>query len=472
MRPLMTLLTLSALIACGDDNDDDGTDTSETGSVDLCDGVDGNCYSFGPEDIDALFERINSLENGDTIIFDEGTYAFTNEITIAGADGITIRGQGKNETILDFSGMQNQGDGIYAKSNDFTVSDLQVVDAPKDGIKVEDSSGVTIQRVITTWTNEQDPTNGSYGIYPVKVTDVLLEDSEAYNSSDAGIYVGQCIRAIVRNNIAKGNVAGIEIENTQYADVYGNTAEGNTGGLVAFDLPGNPVIGRDVYIHDNIIKDNNLPNFAPGGTVAQIPAGTGTFAMASRRVEISDNTYENNGSTDIAVVAGLIIQSDPTAWALNTDDLIGDWEDLELTPLGEGVVGNFRSYDFWIHDNTHTNTGTNPDLSTDKLSFALAAIYGSTPIDQIIYDGLLETNNMLPTMDSGDTGMTGEPVSNDNNICVADGTIGNFDVGSWDIDSFPPVLPDLEDLPRGTAPYAPYDCEGIQSGPIPPIELQ
>ena len=59
--------------------------------------------------------------------------------------------------------------------------------------------------------------------------------------------------------------------------IYGNTADDNTAGIVAFDLPGNPIVGRDVRLRDNIIKNNNHVNFAPGGTVAKIPSGTGTF---------------------------------------------------------------------------------------------------------------------------------------------------------------------------------------------------
>mgnify|MGYP001459187303 CR=1 FL=1 len=137
--------------------------------------------------------------------------------------------------------------------------------------------------------------------------------SRAEGASDAGLYVGQCINAIVRNNVCTGNVAGLEIENTQYADVYNNTVEDNAAGLLIFDLPGNPVIGRDVRVHDNVVRNNNLQNFAPGGTVAEIPAGIGTFAMASRRVEIVNNTYENNNTTDIALISGLVSLCDPSS---------------------------------------------------------------------------------------------------------------------------------------------------------------
>jgi len=51
----------------------------------------------------------------------------------------------------------------------------------------------------------------------------------AIAAADAGSYVGQSKNVIVRNNRAESNVAGIEIENTQGADVYDNVAVDNTG---------------------------------------------------------------------------------------------------------------------------------------------------------------------------------------------------------------------------------------------------
>ena len=42
---------------------------------------------------------------------------------------------------------------------------------------------------------------------------------------------------IVRNSLAEYNVAGIEIENSSFADVYDNTTKNNTGGILVFDLP-------------------------------------------------------------------------------------------------------------------------------------------------------------------------------------------------------------------------------------------
>ena len=116
----------------------------------------------------------------------------------------------------------------------------------------------------------------------------MIEHCIAIAASDAGIYVGQSEYIIVRYSEAFDNVAGIEIENSTRADVYGNNVHGNTGGILVFDLPDLPVKeGRLVRIFDNIIKNNNLENFAPeGNIVGKVPAGTGIMIMATEMVEV------------------------------------------------------------------------------------------------------------------------------------------------------------------------------------------
>jgi parallel beta-helix repeat protein len=94
-------------------------------------------------------------------------------------------------------------------------------------------------------------------------------------AADAGVYVGQSRNVIVRNNIARKNVAGIEIENCIDADVYGNEAFDNTAGILVFALPNlDEKVSTRTNVHDNTIHDNNRDNFAePGTVVATVPPG-------------------------------------------------------------------------------------------------------------------------------------------------------------------------------------------------------
>ncbi|HEY4057958.1 MAG TPA: parallel beta-helix domain-containing protein, partial [Kofleriaceae bacterium] len=375
----MLLLLGGSLLACGDNKEgtgDDGDDTPQNpypkhkcGDADI---TSAHCVQVPAADSQALLEATNALEADTTIVLAVGTFAMSNEVNIQNTAKVHILGQGIDSTVLDWAGTTAQVNGIVAAQSDgFLVEDFTVQNSIKDGIRVEASDGVTYRRIKATWAKALEPTNGAYGIYPVRSKHVLVEDSVAINAADAGLYVGQCQQVIVRGNEVHNNVAGLEIENTEYADVHDNNVHDNTGGLVVFDLPGNPIVGHDISIHDNMVHDNNSANFAAGGTVAAIPVGTGTFAMASRRVEIKNNAYKNNNTVDIAIVSGLIIEQDMSKWTIDSTTVQGDITGLALlpsfmmdgTPVNDATkFSNFRSENIVIAGNTHSGSGTAPDL--------------------------------------------------------------------------------------------------------------
>ena len=122
--------------------------------------------------------------------------------------------------------------GLSVTSDNVTLQDFSVQNAKGDAIKVKGVTNIKFLRVKTEWTNGPSSTNGAYGLYPVESKNVLIDGCVAIGASDAGIYVGQSQNIIVRNSRAEFNVAGIEIENSYYADVYNNIATNNTGGIL------------------------------------------------------------------------------------------------------------------------------------------------------------------------------------------------------------------------------------------------
>jgi parallel beta-helix repeat protein len=453
-----------AAAACGDNGGNDGGPdaapdaTPDNFPTNKCMAT-AKCTEVRGGDVTALLTATNSLEAGSTLILGEGTFAMTNTLSIGTSAHIV--GQGIDKTILDFGDATTQGNGVEViEHDDFLIQDLTVLDAPKDGIRVESSDGVVFRRIRATWSTPGASTNGAYGIYPVKSKNVLVEDSQADGASDAGLYVGQCQHVIVRRNKVNGNVAGLEIENTQYADVYENIAEDNTAGIVVFDLPGNPVIGRDVRLRDNTIRNNNHVNFAPGGTVKMIPVGTGTFAMASRRVEITNNTYANNNTGDIALLSGLVVEEDVSKWTIAKSAVVGTYDDLDLLPgAAADTVMNFRSEDIVVSGNKHSGSGTRPDGNDPKmLGLLLAITYGTNPIDNILYDAIGE-----PSFNSTDPVMN----TNANHICVGGNTMGTFasmNLAAQDITHLVPFF-------RPASPFAPFECTALKKGPIAAVVL-
>jgi parallel beta-helix repeat protein len=241
---------------------------------------------------------------GDTVKLLAGRFALTDGLSLD-VPRVTVRGSGTAETVLDFKGQKAAGEGLLVTSDDVVLRDFAVEDARGDAIKSKGADRIVYYNLRVEWTGGPKETNGAYGIYPVSSEDVLIDKVVVRGASDAGIYVGQSKRIIVRNSFAEFNVAGIEIENSYQADVHDNVATRNTGGILVFDLPDLPQMGgHDVRIFANKVEANDTPNFAPkGNIVATVPTGTGVLVMANRNVEVFGNTIGENATANIMIVA-------------------------------------------------------------------------------------------------------------------------------------------------------------------------
>lgn len=263
----------------------------------------------------AAVKALTNAKSGDTIVFPKGKHSITQTLSIDGLtnalENVSLRGYGRNETILTFPSTSSAEDGILASGmKNITIQDLSVYEAKKNGIKVTDSDGVILRNVGAVWEGTVKETSGAYGLYPVKSKNVLVEDSYSYGSADAGIYVGQSVDVVVRRNKAEYNVAGIEIENTVNADVYDNEASNNAGGMLVFDLPiGDGRYGKNVRVFGNNFSNNNTRNFAGSGVVGLVPPGTGVLILSSKDVAVYRNTVKNNKSLGFVISSYYLVNS-------------------------------------------------------------------------------------------------------------------------------------------------------------------
>lgn len=266
----------------------------------------------------SLQERLIAATDGDTIRIPAGHFRFTRGLTLDGKRNLVIRGAGEDSTILSFAGQSEGAQGLLVTNgHHITIEHLTIEDARGDNLKVSDTRHLTLRHIRSRWTAEPSSANGAYALYPVLCRNVLIEYCEAIGSSDAGIYVGQSDSVTIRNNKAWHNVAGIESENSRWVEIHSNETWDNTGGLLVFDLPGLTQTGHHTRIFNNLIHDNNHPNFAsPGNVVASIPPGTGVMILATRDLEMTDNTIRNNrtvgtGIISYDLVAALTEEADP-----------------------------------------------------------------------------------------------------------------------------------------------------------------
>ena len=309
------------------------------------------------------------LSSGDILTLSPGTFVFEDGLSLD-VDEVIVRGSGINETILDFKNQMSGAQGLLVTSDRVTLKDFAVTDAKGDAIKVIGAEGINMINLKTEWTGGPKTTNGAYGLYPVESTDVLIDGCVAIGASDAGIYVGQSKNIIVRNSVAQYNVAGIEIENSYYADVYDNLASHNTGGILVFDLPDLPQQGgRHVRVFRNKVIDNDTDNFAPeGNIVGEVPRGTGIIIQANSDVEVFDNDISGNGTVNVSIVT----------YSNETQD--------------ENYYPHPRSIQ--IHGNRFGEGGFDPDVETGELAAILYELSGGNMPD-IFWDGILPTSQII-----------------------------------------------------------------------------
>jgi len=270
-------------------------------------------YSLAQADIQKQLQtQLIMAEDGDTITLAEGVMSMDGTLSMEGKKKITIKGKGIDKSIISFKGQLTGAEGLrISNCENITLEDFSVQDAKGDCIKAMDVNGITFRRIKAEWTGKLSSKNGSYALYPVMCTNVLIEESIARGASDAGIYVGQSRNIIVRNCKAYENVAGIEIENSTDAEVYGNEAYNNTGGILVFDLPDLKIKkGSNCKVHDNIIRENNQENFAPkGNIVGKVPQGTGVLLLASTNVELYNNKITNNRTIPTGIISYYITEN-------------------------------------------------------------------------------------------------------------------------------------------------------------------
>jgi parallel beta-helix repeat protein len=393
LRKLTVVLLSAGALALG------ACSSDSTQPANLCTGVTAPCVAFPTGTAAAtITSAIATAAANTTFIFGSGTFAFNNTLTLPKVSGLTINGAGIDATILDFSTQTAGAGGILGAdaTNNITFANFTIQNTKGDGIKIVGATGVTFNYVKVTWTSSDLTSHGAYALYPVQSSNVLVQNCQVIGSRDAGIYVGQSSKIIVRNNKVTSSVAGIEIEASSDADVYGNEASGNTGGLLVFTLPGLQVHSTSkIHVYNNNIHDNNLLNFAdPSGTVYAIPAGTGIVVMASSTVEVNGNTIANNRTAAYAVITYCLVAT--------TDPTCGTAGDPLFNPFPSNV---------YAHNNTFTNNGYSPattqnDGNANQLGLLLYGLqsggaFGTTgtaknPVPALIWDGIAPIPPYVP----------------------------------------------------------------------------
>ena len=180
---------------------------------------------------------------------------------------------------------------------DIEVSGITIEGFRNNGLFTERVSDFLIDDVASI-------NNKGYGIFPVLSRNGVITNSYATGSHDSGIWIETSENVVATNNLVEGNVNGFEVSNSDNILIMDNEARGNTVGVAILllpdifdDRPG----ATHIDVVNNWIHDNNKENTAPGGILAELPAGIGILYLGVDDSLIAGNLVENNHFTGIAI---------------------------------------------------------------------------------------------------------------------------------------------------------------------------
>ncbi len=241
---------------------------------------------------------VNAAAPGAVIRIQPGTYR---EAIVVNTPNISIIGNGN--VIIENPGDEENGIRVRDAADGFVLKNVTVQNFEENGVILIRVDDFVLSHVTTI-------NNGEYGLFPLFCHKGMIDHCSATGHTDTGIYVGQSDGVCMEQNVAFGNVNGLEVENCTNTLVEKNHSYDNVCGILVVLLPGlTQKVSSDIIITGNHVVENNHVNFADpgGGFESFIPSGSGILVVGSDNVLVEKNNIRGNNFVGVATVSTLIL---------------------------------------------------------------------------------------------------------------------------------------------------------------------
>lgn len=287
------LVAAVVLAGCGDDGGDDASpDTTGGGEATELEAI------RVPADHATIQEAVDAAEPGDLILVAPGTY---NEAVTVETDDIVIRGEDRNEVIID--GEFTRENGIKVFSDGVAVENLTVRNHTANGVFFtgDYGKGHTLRGYRASYVTAYN--NGLYGIYAFSAEGGQMDNNYGSGHPDSAFYVGQCENcdALLTDNIAEKNMLGYSGTNSTGVTIVNSRFSNNRAGIVPNSLyteafypnSGTTIVG-------NIVEDNNSGE-APDNASFRVAFGNGIVVGGGSKIVVERNLVRGHSNAGIVV---------------------------------------------------------------------------------------------------------------------------------------------------------------------------
>ncbi len=268
-----------------------------------------------PADVPTISEAMERVAPGGVVLVAAGTY--TESVTIS-TDDVTLRGEDRNEVIIDGEGRRSQG--VLVIADGVTVENLTVTRHTFNGVLVTGlHDGTSAQAHGVDGYEGLDPekfppvqrfkidhvtasNNGLYGIYAFDAQHGVISNSYASGSADSGFYVGQCRECdiLVTGNVAENNAIGFENANaSDSVSIVGNRWWFNRVGMTLISNYQEAFVPQRA----NIVAGNLVMGNASAGSPSQADGafGIGIGIAGGQENRIQGNRIVGNPYAGVAI---------------------------------------------------------------------------------------------------------------------------------------------------------------------------
>ena len=334
-----------------------------------------------------LQQKIDSAMEGDVIELPDGKFTLTHPLLINGAKNITIRGKGKDATILTYVGRKG-GAGAIDISTKGVVLESFTLNGTESGIKAENAKNVTLRDMKTNL------------LRTIKCSNILVEDCDLACISGAAIFIERSQNIIIRRNHLQHSITGCVIVNSLDADINDNLVEDNSIGILINTQPGcsKGSTARCRVFNNRIFHNNKGNNAAQDSTGLANASGIGLVILSASQCEVFNNDIAGQNATSIVILSEISLA-------------IGEQD--SLPPVYSNGI--------FIRDNKFKAGDGKPEAAS-PLAKLLAVAFGEK-IPDIVYDGAVNPAYRNPD----------GTIKEDRKICIRNNNDGNASFGNMDI---------------------------------------